>query len=81
MEDKYAKNRFPILYDQKNQIASTLHQEIKLLKFGRLPGMLIVDTKGIIKYAYYSDNMHDIPKNRDVLELLRSFVVENKIHD
>ena len=70
MEQKYAKGKFPILYDQKNLVAKNLNQEVKWLKFGRLPGMLIVDKQGIVKYAYYGDNMHDIPKNREVLEIL-----------
>ena len=64
--------KFPILYDQKNRVASRLHQEIKIFKLGRVPGMLIVDKKGQIRYAYYSDSMSDIPKNQDVLEILHS---------
>ncbi len=72
MEQKYAKDKFPILYDEKNRIAKILHQEIKLLKLGRLPGLLMVDKQGLIQYAYYSDNMSDIPKNRDLLEILVS---------
>nr|QEE16718.1 AhpC/TSA family protein [Candidatus Prometheoarchaeum syntrophicum] len=70
MESKYAKGKFPILYDEKNFVAKKLHQEVKLLKLGRLPGMLIVDKQGLVQYAYYGDNMADIPKNRDVLEIL-----------
>ncbi len=37
---------------------------------GRMPGMLVVDKDGIIQWAYYSDSMHDIPKNAVVLEIL-----------
>ena len=70
LESKYAKGKFPILYDGKNRVAKKLNQEVKLLKLGRLPGMLIVDKQGIVQFAYYGDNMHDIPKNRDVLEIL-----------
>jgi hypothetical protein len=39
-------------------------------KFGRMPGMLIVDKQGIVQYAYYSENMHDIPIMDDVLDIL-----------
>ncbi len=70
MEQKYAMGKFPILYDEKNRIAKKLRQGIKLLKLGRLPGLLLVDKQGLIQYAYYSDNMSDIPKNRDLLDLL-----------
>ncbi len=72
MEMKYAKMKFPILYDEKNLVAPRLHQEFKLSKLGRLPGMLIVDKHGTIRYAYYSDSMSDIPKNQDVLEIVHS---------
>lgn len=73
MEMKYAKGKFPILYDEKNQVAKKLNQQVKILKLGRLPGLLIVDKSGIIRYAYYSDNMKDIPKNADILEILSHF--------
>jgi peroxiredoxin len=73
MELKYAKGAFPILYDEKNRVAKKLNQQVKLLKLGRLPGLLIVDKAGIVRYAYYSDNMHDIPKNADLLEILSHF--------
>lgn len=76
MEERYAKKKFPILYDESNRVAKSLNQEIKIWRLGRMPGMLIVDKQGIIQYAYYSDSMHDIPKNADVLDLLAS--LENK---
>lgn len=71
MENKYAKNKFPIYYDESNQVARKLQQESKWYKFGRMPGMLIVGKDGIVKYAYYSSSMSDIPKNAEVLEVLR----------
>jgi peroxiredoxin len=71
MEEKYAKNKFPILYDKTKKVSKMLHQEIKILKLGRMPGLIIVDKQGIIQFAYYGENMQDIPKNRDVLEILR----------
>ena len=77
MEKKYAKEKFPILYDQKNEVAKQLKQQKKFWKLGRLPGMLIVDKAGIIQFAYYSDSMSDIPKNKTVLEVIRSFAEDN----
>jgi peroxiredoxin len=35
-----------------------------------MPGLLIIDTNGIIQYAYYSDSMKDIPSNEEVFEVL-----------
>ena len=38
---------------------------------GAYPGMFIVIKQGIIKFAYYGNNMHDIPLEGDVLEIVR----------
>lgn len=73
MEEKYAKGKFPILYDGNGKIAAALHQEKKFWKLGRMPGMLIVDKAGIIQFAYFGESMSDIPKNRDVLGILSNF--------
>ena len=71
MEKKYARGRFPIYYDREKEVAKALNQQKKLLKLGRLPGLLIVDKQGIIQYAYYSDNMHDIPEVPDTLDFVK----------
>lgn len=56
--------------DYKHTVANLYGQEVKLLKLGRMPAMLIVDKQGIIQFAHFGDNMADIPRNEDVLELL-----------
>lgn len=70
MQQKYARV-FPIFYDKKKNIAKILRQEIKILKMGRMPGLIIIDKHGIIRYAYYSDNMHDIPENKEIIDELK----------
>jgi len=70
LESKYAKSKYPIYYDETKKVAKLLHQEWKILKLGRMPGMLIVDRDGVIQWAYYSSSMSDIPKNEVVLEVL-----------
>jgi peroxiredoxin len=70
MEQKYAKERFPIYYDETKEATKRLHQEFKIFKLGRMPALLIVDKEGIIRYAYYSDSMSDIPKNKILLEVI-----------
>jgi len=37
---------------------------------GRLPGLLVINKEGIIEYAYYGKNMHDIPENDEILQVL-----------
>lgn len=70
LETKYARSKFPIYYDEKKEVVKLLNQEWKLLKLGRMPGLLILDRDGIIQWAYYSDSMSDIPKNEDIFEIL-----------
>ncbi|MBD3229692.1 MAG: redoxin domain-containing protein [Candidatus Lokiarchaeota archaeon] len=74
MEEKYAKGKFPIYYDEEKNVSKLLKQEVKILKLGRMPGLLIIDKEGVIQYAYYSSSMKDIPKNNDVIA-----VIEEKI--
>lgn len=48
-----------------------LKQEVKPLKLGRMPALLIIDKQGIIKYSYYSDSMEDIPDNEELFQTLK----------
>ena len=75
MEQKYAR-KYAIFYDESEQVAKMLKQEIRWIKLGRMPGLLVIDKKGIIQYAYYGKNMHDIPDNNEILKVLEKI---NKI--
>jgi peroxiredoxin len=70
MEEKYARN-YPVFYDETKKVPKLLNQEIRLIKLGRMPGLLVVDKKSIIQYAYYGKNMHDIPENEEILDVLK----------
>lgn len=72
MYKAYAKRAFPIYYDQSDEkIAKyVLKQEFKLFKLGRMPAILVVDAKQIIRYAHYGDSMSDIPRNEEILAIL-----------
>ena len=56
--------------DYRHEVADRYGQEVNLLKLGRMPAMLVVDKRGVIRFAHFGDNMADIPKNADVLALL-----------
>ena len=73
MEEKYAKGRYAVFYDESRKVADMLHQEVIRLKFGRMPALLIVDKQGIIRYAHYGDSMKDIPKNVELFEVIKAF--------
>ncbi len=70
LELRYAKEAFPIFFDKTHEVVQLLKQEVKILKLGRLPAVLIVNGDGIIKWAYYGDDLRDIPKNQDLFEVL-----------
>ena len=70
MEKKYART-YPIFFDETKKVPKLLKQEVLIRKLGRMPGLLIVDKNGIIQYAYYGENMHDIPENEEILNVLR----------
>lgn len=77
-EDKAAfarywqKEVFPFvgLPDPEHRVADLYGQQVKLLKFGRLPALMVVDKNGQIRYQHYGDSMRDIPANSEILALL-----------
>ena len=56
--------------DYKHTVADRYGQEVNLLKLGRMPALLVIDKRGMIRFAHFGDTMADIPKNEDVLALL-----------
>ena len=61
---------FPGLPDPKHAIANFYSQKVNPLKLGRLPAMVIIDKKGMIRYQHYGDSMSDIPENVNILSTL-----------
>ena len=76
--DHWEKEQFPFvgLPDPTHKVADLYGQEVKLLKFGRMPAMIVIDKQGQIRYRHYANSMRDIPENRDVLNLLDSLDAE-----
>lgn len=61
---------FPGLADPQHTVANLYHQEVNLLKLGRMPAVLVVDKAGRIVYEHYGESMSDIPLNQEVLGVL-----------
>ena len=61
---------FTGIADPRHIVANMYGQQVKLLKFGRMPAMVIVDKQGKIRYRHYGESMSDIPSDEDVLTLL-----------
>jgi peroxiredoxin len=56
--------------DPQHHIADIYGQQVKVLKFGRMPAMVVVDKKGDVRYRHYGESMSDIVADEQVLALL-----------
>ena len=68
----WAREQLPFigLPDPTHQVADLYGQQIKLLKFGRMPALAVVDSLGRIRYRHYGSSMSDIPPNQEILAVL-----------
>ena len=68
----WTKEKMPFvgLSDSKHTVADLYGQEVKLLKLGRMPALMIVDKKGRIRFAHYADNMRDYPELQEMYDVL-----------
>ena len=58
------------LPDPDHSVAGRYGQEVKLLKFGRMPALMVIDKQGVARYVHYGNSMQDIPSNSEVLVVL-----------
>ena len=58
------------LPDSKHSVLKLFGQEVKLFKLGRMPAQVIIDKKGVARYAHYGHSMSDIPENEELLKIL-----------
>lgn len=70
--DHWRKEQLPFigLPDPDHTVANRYGQEIKLLKFGRMPALVVVDKEGDVRFRHYGNSMQDIVPNRVLLDLL-----------
>ena len=68
----WEKEQLPFtgLPDPKHKVARQYGQQVKLLKLGRMPALMVIDKQGQIRYHHYGNSMSDIPENEDILQLL-----------
>ena len=58
------------LADPTHAVARRYGQEVKLLKLGRMPALMIVDKAGQVRFQHHGGAMSDIPPNKAVLAVL-----------
>ena len=57
------------LLDPQTEEMKRYGQEVNLFKLGSMHAQVIVDKKGIIRYAHYGHPMRDIPANSELQAL------------
>ena len=70
--DFWQKEDMPVigLADPSHTVAQRYGQEVKLLKMGRMPAMMVIDKAGVVRYKHYGDAMSDIPPSSEILAIL-----------
>lgn len=58
------------LPDPDHSVLKRYGQQVKLFKLGRMPAQVVIDRKGIVRWAHYGSSMSDIPSNDELLALL-----------
>jgi peroxiredoxin len=58
------------LADPTHTVARRYGQEVKLLKMGRMPALMVIDKAGQVRYKHYGGSMSDIPPNAQILSIL-----------
>jgi peroxiredoxin Q/BCP len=64
------KMPFPGIPDPEHGVGKLYGQKVNLLKFGRMPALIVIDKEGRIRYGHYGDSMSDIPTDEEILALL-----------
>ena len=64
------------LADPGSKVADRYHQKINLLKWGRMPALMVIDKKGVIRFVHYGNSMSDIPANEEVIKILNEIIKE-----
>ncbi len=67
--------KFIGLPDPELQVLNQYGQEVKLLKMGRLPAMVLVDKAGMIRWTHYGNSMSDIPSTNEMLKIIKQITV------
>jgi peroxiredoxin len=71
-QDYWRKEKLPYvgLADPTHTVARRYGQEVKLLKMGRMPALMVIDKAGQVRYKHYGGSMSDIPPNAQILSIL-----------
>ncbi len=70
--DYWRKENLPMrgLVDPGHEVANQYGQQVKILKFGRLPSMLVLDRSGAVRFEHRGESMTDFVANTKLTALL-----------
>jgi len=70
---EWEKQSYPFvgIPDPEQAVSGLFGQEVKLLQFGRMPALMVIDPAGQIVYTHYGASMQDIPKNQEILDVIK----------
>lgn len=68
----WEKERLPFvgLANPDHSVAKLYGQQVRLLKLGRMPALVVIDRNGRVHYQHHGNSMKDIPPNEGILALL-----------
>jgi peroxiredoxin Q/BCP len=71
-KDYWQKEELPFvgLADPTHTVAKRYGQEVKLLRLGRMPALMVIDKDGQVAHTHYGGAMSDIPPNSQILSIL-----------
>jgi peroxiredoxin Q/BCP len=79
-QEFWKNNNLPFigLPDPKHKVAKLYGQQVKLLKMGRMPALMVIDRNGCTRYSNHGSSMQDIPRNQEILDLLAKLNEEER---
>ncbi len=71
--EKFAKDMdfsFDFVADSSHKLADEYNQQVKILKFGRMPAQIVLDKNLNVIYSHYASSMKDIVEESEILAKL-----------
>ena len=67
---------FPGMPDPGHGVARRYQQEVNLFKLGRMPLLIVLDQRGVIRYIHRAASMSDIPDKRTLLDVVDEILTQ-----
>ena len=71
-KEYWEKEQLPFvgLPNPDHSVAKLFGQQVRLLKLGRMPALVVIDMQGRVHYQHHGNSMRDIPENERILNML-----------